>query len=391
MTFGAFCPGLRLRDDQESGLNAPAQSRLALDVAAMKRSMPFAVLSLEVAADEGPAAITRYRSQDPEQVAPSVGTVWNDPSNRIEVTLEWPLSVPGDDDAERGLRVFDVTTSSRSAVDAGPAPTIREVSATRVVLWIPSAATLPIRIDLLVRAEWGGYPSWRDYGGHPEKKHADRERIPYAAIAYDDIEAGLGSAFTTERTGLVHVRKLVLARRMAGVMRARERAVANSIPGTSTDLLATWVRSLRVPVRAGDPEWLQRDRADRAFRTINPYNLDDLAGECRALLGDYFVRIDTEDSEDFDASPPGTFWVGGEPGSPLIDLGGGTWMSKRQHLVIRVRPPRSPQDPEFDVLMNVQLRELLTTRLPGTFTFRWALDNYDGFILNQSLLNFDTF
>lgn len=386
MSFGGFCPGLRLRDDPKNGLRPEAQSRLALDVAAIRRAAPLAIAALKIES-AGTAALVFYIGQDPGQVRPFISVDWNNSVAGVGIiTLRWTKAAKGED----GFTTLPVRVNGARRTGRGTGKSwISSVTDDSVSVSVQiSATTFPYTVDLKVLGSFGDTKTvWRDYGGHPEKRAASNEEIPYAYAHYDDVEAGLGNAFTTDRTGIVHLKKLVIARRLAGVSRARERAIANSIPGTSTDLLRLWSSILQVKVFAGDPDWLIRDRTERAFISINPLDFDELADECRAIIGDYFVDFEHIDTDDLENPPAGTFWPKGPVGSPVIDLGGGTWTTKRQHLVVRVKAPQSPGDNDFNLLM-MQLTNMLTRRMPGTWTFNWAIEG-SGFFLDQSWLGYD--
>ena len=66
-----------------------------------------------------------------------------------------------------------------------------------------------------------------------------------------------------------------------------------------------------------------------------------------------------------------TFWPGVNPGPPAYDLGGGTWLSRRAHLLIDVKPPGTELPlTQWQQLVDIDLFNLLSVRLPAVMTFQ---------------------
>lgn len=380
MAFGGFAPlPMRLGGGAEDGWFATQHARLAADVAAASRTLPFAILTITRSGAGGSSpTITRHNSV-------ASGIAGNDPivtgNNPDPIVITWP-EAPEDELGEaRALRVTSVRVS-RHGINDAPTSTVTA----------PNVVTLDPLDTQAVTATVSVYASWpsaqiEDYGGALDKRDCQTETTPHAFNWYQEIGATLGSAYGTGMRGSVHAHKLALARARAAVDRSDERFRANCTPGTASALLDVWADALSVPVAANDPEWLVRERAKAKFASVAGADLVSVEDACRSLLGDRFVslgvNVGSALSDPPASTPPTTAW-GND-----FDLGNGVWATQRAHIQVYVTRPSNATDPAFLDLMNVQLMRLLDDLLPGWATFGWSVTDGEGFLLGISLLGYD--
>ncbi len=242
-----------------------------------------------------------------------------------------------------------------------------------------------------------GRPAWSriggigDYDGALDKVDCETEATPYAWTWYRDITAMLGTAFTVERTGVVHAKKLALARGEAAKTRAVERAVANSLPSTADDLLGTWAKIMRVPAYAEDERWQVRQRCAARFAAPNGPNFVELEDSLRSLLGNIFVGTYRNQGTLADP-PPQTFWSE-NPGAFGLSLGGGPWLSERSRLVVNVTLPADAELGVFLRTVNTVMSQHLSRVEPAYQTHSWTTwaPGSTGFFLDSSRMDLTAF
>lgn len=366
---GGFCPApWRLGGSAEEGWPAANHARMAADVAAASRALPFAVITVtrDSLGDLSPY-ISRYTSQ-------SAGIAANTPvlsgDSPTPLVITWPAAPEDELGEARSLRITGVRVTRHLSYGE---PTV-EITAPNQVAIDPTDG-LGIDATISVYGIWSP-PRIEDYGGALDKRDCQTETTPYAFTWYQEHTAALGSAYGTGMRGSVHARKLALARADAAVTRSEERARANCTAATADALLPEWSESLAVPVAESDPKWLVRQRCAAKQAAKSGGNIPDLEAALIQLLGDRFVAVHTFD----DADPDGTW-----PDS--YDLGGGVWCSTRSKVLVEVTDPSDPKDPVFLNLMNVQFVDLMDRLVPAWVVFDWYTTG--GFYLDESLLDFD--
>lgn len=238
-----------------------------------------------------------------------------------------------------------------------------------------------------------GQPAWTrranigDYDGAPDKIDCQTETVPYAWGWYQDITAMLGDGFTLERTGIVHAKKLALARHEAGKTRTTEAAIANSLPETAHDALGQWVRCLNVKAHPDDSLHDVRLKCAARFAAVQGATIQSVDETTAELLGGAFVENVRQLGNDLSDPPANTFWPGVNPGLPTYSLGGGAWVSPRSHLIVKVTRPTSGDLGRFLTLVQVDLFDHLNRLLPAWMTFSWTTGTT--FLLDISQLDFD--
>lgn len=238
-----------------------------------------------------------------------------------------------------------------------------------------------------------GLPAWTrraeigDYDGALDKVDCQTETVPYAWGWYQDLTAMLGDGFTAERTGIVHARKLALARHEAGKTRMAERAVANSLPDTAGECLGQWVRCLNVKVHDSESLHSVRQKCAARFAAVQGATTESVDESVSSLLGSVFVQNIRQLDNALSSPPAGTYWQGGTPGPASYSLGGGAWFSPRAHLIVKVRKPASGALSRFLDLVQVDLFDHLNRLLPAWMTFSWTTGT--SFLLDISQLDFD--
>lgn len=109
------------------------------------------------------------------------------------------------------------------------------------------------------------------------------------------------------------------------------------------------------------------------------------------LLGDTLIDVIQTEGADLATPPDPTYWPAINSGPASYDLGGGTWMSRRAHLLIEVERASNRDLGRFLQLLNVDMFRLLDTLLPAWVTFSWVTfdlaGGLEGFFLDVSPLD----
>lgn len=238
-----------------------------------------------------------------------------------------------------------------------------------------------------------GRPAWTrqadiaDYDGATDKHDCATETTPYAWAWYLDFGSMLGDGFTSERTGVVHAKKLALARHEAGKTRTVERAICNSTPDTADECLGQWAKCLNVKVHSDDSRHAVRQKCAARFGAIEGATITTVDESVAALLGDVFVQNIRQLDSPLSTPPDNTFWPGVNPGPAVYSLGGGAWFSPRCHLIVQVTKPASGELTKFLSLVQIDLFDHLNRLLPAWMTFTWTTGTE--FYLDISHLDFD--
>ncbi len=101
--------------------------------------------------------------------------------------------------------------------------------------------------ELKGRPVWSRERKIGHYGGALDKKNTTTEGVPYAGVAYRELQAMRPSAYSASGDDLVHVENVCLARSSSARLRAGEKVATNGLPSTSDEKLEHWVEVLRVP------------------------------------------------------------------------------------------------------------------------------------------------
>lgn len=240
-----------------------------------------------------------------------------------------------------------------------------------------------------------GEPTWSrkrrigHYGGALDKKDSPTEGdVPHAHFWYQELQAMGGTAYSRDDTTLVHCERLAVARGEAAQSRATEKLVANSLPVSADEKLAYWVKVLQVVTGPDDTRHDVRLRCAAKYRAAQSNDKLSVEAVIKDLLGDAYVRCWWQHDDPLTTPPTPTYWPGVNPGPAGYDLGGGTWMSVRAHLVIETTRPSGMTLSEYRQLMDVHLFRMLTWLLPSSMTFNWAEDVTTGFSLGVSDLDY---
>jgi hypothetical protein len=238
---------------------------------------------------------------------------------------------------------------------------------------------------------WSRESSIGDYGGDPDKRASATEgTVPFAYQVYRELQAQRGSAYSVKTSGtLVHAENIALARLFSAVyFRHPEKLRANALPGGSDERLDYWVEVLRVPTSASDQQWQVRKRAAAQYQAAVGPTAPNVVAAIQSLLGDALVDVMVSPQQSLSTPPYLTYWYPYNPGPRSHDLGGGTWLSERCHLFVKVTQPPGMTDGDFRNLLDVQLFALLDRMLPAWATFAWG---EDGFFLDGSPLDLAAF
>ncbi len=375
--FGAFCPlPIRLGGGATDGWTAAQHARFVADLSAMSAVEVHATLTLTISG--GTVTLSSYLgargngiSNAPTMTSPGTGLA----------LLVWPVTT------EDEYGVFDATAIQHVKVTAhGSTAAIaggRVVSPNQVAIrrYDSSGALADGIVTVTVS---GGTRNSRigHYDGATDKEDASRETTPYAWTWYQEYESALGSGFTTARTGIVHCRKLALARSAAGLERCAEKINANSHPDTADDMLGEWVEILKVRLRGDETRQEIRQLLGAKFVAVTGNDSASIDRLCERILGAAFVGVVRVYGTTLDSPPTNTYWPGINPGLPTFDLGAGTWFSERSQLVVQINRPGDTSDEIFDKKLNVDLFLELDRVLPAWCTFSKAVLDDGGFRLD---------
>lgn len=364
--FGGLAPlPLRLGGPPQEGWAAAEMLRMAGDVAAAGRSLPFAWVTVTRGTGGASPVVTKASCRAPNVVV----TVTGNHPDPIVVTFE---AAPEDEtETRRTLALKHARGSRHNSTD----PVLLELTGPQSVS-VESTGSDALDFTLVVYGSWNQHRA-EDFGGTPNKQDTRTELVPYAWTWYRDVGATLGSSFGGQQSGLLHARKLAFARALAGAQRAEERVRCGSTPDTATITLSDWATALQVPHSETEPDWLVRQRCSVLYAAHNGGSLAKLADAISDLLGPLFVSVVSIDADD----APGAWPVS-------WDLGGGVWCESRRKILIDVRHPGDANDPNFSNLINLQLIKLVDRMAPATVWFDWTTTETSGFYLDISLLDF---
>jgi hypothetical protein len=242
------------------------------------------------------------------------------------------------------------------------------------------------------------------YGGDLNKTNSITEAVsPYAWGWLLEMRTMRGSAYANE--GIVDIENLAWARMFGFLQRvAEQESVASDPSRTSGGRLRRWAQWLGLSILSTDTEATIRAKC-AAFKRLKlgavEQNLETLLP---ALLGSAYVGM-YRDVGTLDAPPVPTYW-NDNPAPAATDAafnlgaGGGSaandqpvWISQRFHLVVVITVPTNQTVQQVVNICQSDLSKLLNNILPSVATFEWgrlsSYGAYTGFILDQSLLDFD--
>lgn len=385
MPFGAWSPlPLRLGADPQQGWSSQAQSRLAADLPAVKRTVPLAHLTYDTQLFQ----VVSYTAQ--HGTGPGNAPTYNQLATG-HFGFIWQRAYQAWDETYYGWKIRAVEVTCQGAAPVVATWTIDPNATYNLEVWCSNLATSTAANPIVEITIWGDWLPDRqigDYDGATDKSDSLTEGdSSYCYDWFTELQAMRGSAYSTS-AGHVDAENFAIARQLGALSRNAEKLEANSIPGTSDEKLETWVDLLGIPVRLTDQRWQIRQRAEAKLKAATskaqPSDIDDAV---RTLLGAAFVAAHRITGTSLSAATPLTFWPTVNPGPASYSLGGGAWISDRSFYWIEVQRPANASDADFKRLMDIDLFELLDQRLPAHMTFAWATS--DGFLADISLLDFD--
>lgn len=363
--FGGYAPlPLRLTGSPTEGWSAAALLRMAADVAAASRTLPFARVYVTRGTGGASPVVVNVTCR-----APNVSvTVTGDHPNNVVISFE---AAP--DDVSEVQHALSIRSARVSRYSSSNPAEVAVTGPTEITIDPNNSSALNFTVS--VYGSWNPH-SVEDYGAFSDKRDTDTETTPYAWKWYRELGSALGSAFGTSATGLLHCRKIAYARALASVERAEERVRNNSTPHTSTISLADWADALAVGYSSQEPNWLVRQRC-AVFYGARGGDLAGVQASCAQLLGGRFVSVISIDEDD-----PANSW-------PVSwDMGGGVWCESRRRILVDVRVPGDANNLEFNNLVQLQLMKLLDRTVPATVWFDWTSTETAGFYLDISPLDF---
>lgn len=366
---GGFCPlPMRLNDDPIYGWSAAQYSRLCSDTLAASRSLPFAKLSIARTAG-GACRIVAWHCRAPE-------TVDNTPtvSGTNQITITFPVAPEDEAENKHPLKIYKIEAQALNGL-----PVYEAITAPNIVTVSPDATGV-IFFTAYVYADWN-VSTLASYGAALDKEDTRTEQTPYAWIWYQELGASLGSAFGKSSTGLVHAKKIAIARAIAAVSRHEEQIRNQSTPHTAAPkFVEKWAQACLVPAPASDPEHKTRTATAAKFASRSGQDLIALESALYDLLGSRYVGIRVFTDADPDGTWPDTW-----------DLGAGVWASTRAKILVDVLGPANASDLEFNRLMGVQFVQLMDQLTPAWVWFDWTNSDSGGFYLDVSPLDFTGF
>jgi hypothetical protein len=361
---GGLCAfPIRLGGASRSGWAAEQHARLCADVVAEGRTAPFARVLVTFVADES-ATATAYVGMNGIGIAHAPTVTW---SSDI-ATLTWPESWEDELGRIHPTNIRAVTTGASSGVPGAVVTAHNEIQCLVELVFggTPSAVSADVAITVY------GSPletaSLSDYGASKDKQNCRTEAIPYAEGWYRHFQSARGSAYSQERTGLVHAENLALARHFAWQTRLAEQYATNQNPVTAGVSMPEWIAILSLDPTASDEQNRAAAAAKQRLRLGNtPQVIDEIVS---IQLGDRWVR-NWRTPGTLTSPPDNTYGPAWETGPVSWDMGGGTWSSTRAKLTVEVQAPSDSDLGEFTIAVG-QLMRLLDDALPAYMTFSWA-------------------
>lgn len=388
--FGAFAPlPLRLTAHSSTdGWTAGQQSRLANDLVAAWRSLPLAVMTVEVGASSVSLVSYHGRNGAGSVYAPELTyTSATQPCSAV-----WEHSY--DDDLELP-QTWVVRTGSAELEWSGSGAvgcSVRQIPGdiNGIDLVVSAGVTTPYRVTIDVFGDWGTPRNIGDYAGDVAKENcSSEEQIPYAAQWYHAIRSARGSAYSKLPLTIVDFENVAISRMMATAFsRNAEKLVSNSIPGRADEKLDYWVEVLGIPTKPDDPKWMIRQRCRTHYEAALGPTPEAISAALTNLLGDAFVQLHVYEGDDLDTPPIPTYWPAGAHGDSAYTVGGVPWASRRSLLRVEVLQPPGMQLSEFLQLMDVQMFELLDRMLPAWVDWTWS-EGSDGFRVGVDRIGVD--
>ncbi len=400
--FGLFSPcPIRLTSlDSIHGWSAAQHARMCADVVAAWRSLPLAVMTVQVNASD--AQLISYNGRNGSGASHAPPITWTSATQPCSVT--WENSYGDTVNPVNNSNIFSSDTrlaswSIRHAIvkahwsGSQKDTAIRQIpSDTNTVdVVIEATPITPYLITIVVYGDWGDNRDIGDYGGDLEKTDNNSESVePYAAQWYREVQAMRGSAYSKNAYSIVDAENVAISRYMSAVFsRTPEKYSANATPARSDERINYWTEVLGVPNGPSDPSYLLRRRCSAHYKAAVGPSLANVTTAISDLLGPVFVGLDTYAGLDLDNPPAPTFWPAGSSDGGAFSIGGPTWFSRRSHIRVSVVETPGITRTEFLQLMNVQLYQLLDRMLPTWVTWNWSVGS-DGFTIGVDQIGIDS-
>lgn len=206
---------------------------------------------------------------------------------------------------------------------------------------------------------------------------------------YRALQTSFGTALSTAFDAPLRRAELyALTNVFVDLNQAIRRVQAESLPGTSSQGLQDWAQRLGVDVFPGDSDALVRASCAGKYKAQGGGTPQNIIDVIETTLGNSLVGIEFTKGAD---AEPYTYWAGVNPGQE-IDLGGdaiGEFSSVRSHILIVLRPLPGQTIEKTQSIVESKLFSVLDTLLPAYATWDYQISNdpYEGFILDESLLD----
>jgi hypothetical protein len=375
--FGGFCPlPLRLGGSPTEGWSATQHARVAADLSALNSAATFARITFTITA--GVVTIVDYQGTNGNGLAHAPAAI---SGGTGLATLFWDRAIEDDYEVTDITSILHARATAHGSTMAVATVEVTSSAVVEIRRYNAAGSLADGKVSVTVS---GGSRGSRigHYDGATDKTDAAREEIPYAYAWYNEYTGALGDGFTQNRTGLVHCRKLALARTEAAVERGAEKINANSHPNTADDMLGEWVEILKVRLRGDETRQEIRQLCAAKFEATTGNDSASIDRLCERILGSNFVGVTRVYGTTLDTPPSNTYWPGINPALAAYDLGGGTWFSERSQLVVSVNRPADTTDELFDKRLNVDLFLELDRVLPAHCTFAKSVLDDGGFHLD---------
>lgn len=224
-----------------------------------------------------------------------------------------------------------------------------------------------------------------DRWGATEHKEDDpiEGSIPYAWSFYQALQSAQGKALSKARSGYLHAENLAEARQLAALFRGGEKLQHNAFPRRSDESLQTWVNDMAIRVYHDDTNDDVRAKVYARFLAWAGNSPTHMDAAIATLLGPAFVKVLRFTSDSLDEPTLRTYWPGVNPGPTTFDLGTndgdvrehhapGAWYSDHSRILVVVDEHAPVPRKKLLRLLNVDLGELLSRRLPATTSWAWA-------------------
>lgn len=204
------------------------------------------------------------------------------------------------------------------------------------------------------------------FGGyHPYPRRFGGGRTRLETI-HESINASRGTAYSKDRSSVVWVENMAIARALAAAWSTNQRLANQTDPRRMTDMLGRWERILAIPVPASATEADRRAEVLARFERIGKASVHSrIYSECVRVLGSFFVAVEYIDIANANVvSPDASYPWGHQAPAPYV------WYSTVAHILIKMTQPAGYTDADFWA-KAAAITPVMDDLLPVEVTWDW--------------------